>query len=204
MNYFKEVKLTETQIRKCKEFAQKSSTNHYAKRGQFNKDKIQDQISTGKMGEIVAYKTIKKEIPTIGKPDFKIYEAKNKTWDCDLIDSDNDIKILVKTQDCSSAVKYGQSWIFQYSNGKNRGGKDKSVFVSPEDNYYVCFVMMDVPDGVGRVLSVCSVKNLVSNQLFKDPICKKLVGIKKAIYYKDLVKHDLEDVIPNFPIKQTI
>lgn len=182
--------LTEEMIEKCSEFAKNSvgsSADKYARRNQFNIDKIMYDIKVGKLGEEGVYQKISQLYPDLSKPDYKIYDKKDKSWDSDLSDPIKHIKVGVKTQDIKSEVSYGRSWVFQYRAGKNYDS-DTGIFKNSDTNNFVCFVSVNLPKRVGEIRGIVKVQWLHEQNLFKPMKLKNLQNNKVAVYYEDLEK----------------
>lgn len=182
----------------CNKFAEKSvdsSVDHYEKRNQSNKANIKEQISIGKVGEFGAYFYLQGMISNISKPDLKIYNSENKSFDYDL--KSDKYNVHVKSQLMTTAYEFGLSWTFQYGN-KNSGHFDSHIF-NNDLNQHIILTLVH-PTFVD-VLSFCNVKVLHEYNLFKDPKVDKLKGIKKVIYYDDLIKIPTEKI---FEIKDPV
>lgn len=178
-------------ILKCREFANKStstSSDKYARRGQSNVEKINNDIMHGKIGEEIAYMHLSKIIKDLSKPDYNIYESKDKNWDTDLKGSN--IKIAVKTQDIQSEIHFSRSWVFQYGNGVY--DCDSEVFKKTENSQYVCFVSINIPKRIAKIRAILNVNWLHKNNMFKEMKNPKLRSNKLAVYYSDLEKYEKE------------
>jgi len=108
------------------DFAKKvSMTTNYSDCGQNNYNLKVYQHYVGKLGELAVWLYLR-DSHDITKPDFKIYNKNCKSWDSDL--KVNDTHISIKTQDITSAKRFGLSWTFQHI--KN-GRKDSSINHNP-------------------------------------------------------------------------
>ena len=108
------VVLSKYWIDKCRKFsidAVESSRDLYTYRGTTNINKIIEDIYIGKAGEVGAYKYLLQQGVVCSKPDFKIYDARRKSFDADL--NIPDMGVHVKSQGMDSAEKFGNSWLFQ-------------------------------------------------------------------------------------------
>lgn len=103
------IKITDNQRAKAEAFADaRTETSLYEKRGGFKRL----DILVGAVGELGAYKYFKKRgFTNMAKPDFKIYDKKNKSFDADL--SDGKRHFHVKAQSQVSIKRYGHSWLMQ-------------------------------------------------------------------------------------------
>lgn len=174
---------------KCAAFAKVSvdtSADKYAKRNQFNVAKIMDDIRNGKLAEEMVYQKISKIYPELSKPDYNIYEKKQKSWDPDLKEPNVPLRIAVKSQDIKSEIAFGRSWVFQGGIGK-KFDTDKGIFGEEDTNHYVCFVSLNVPKHSGTLRAIVKVKWLHDNGLFK-PMQLLHLSSKQAVYYEDLEK----------------
>lgn len=166
--------LTQSQIIKATEFANKIDTDFYATKNQKDKDKrINDQI-VGKLGEEIAYCYLKNDYK-VSCPDYEIYDKENKSWQPDLYTPD--FKIHVKSQSADSSERFGLSWTFATT--------DKEVFKADSTDYVV-FTQVNLLKRFGLVKSILKISTLHDNDLFKEPLLKKLVGHKKVIYINDI------------------
>jgi hypothetical protein len=178
--------ISEEVFDKCTKFAQdsvESSANKYARRNQWNVAKIMDDIRNGKIAEEMVYQKVSELYPNISKPDFNVYEKKNKSWDPDLTDPAVPVRIAVKSQDIKADLAYGRSWVFQFGNGKV--DCDTGIFGEKDDHHYVCFVSLNTPKRIGELRSMVKVSWLHEKELFK-PMKLKNLSSKLAVYYDDL------------------
>jgi len=81
----------------------KTNRDKYARRNQRNPEAIKFQIITGKLAEIA----VSELIPNCSKPDFRIYDTKNKSFDADL--TDEWYNYHVKSIETESATRFGIS-----------------------------------------------------------------------------------------------
>jgi hypothetical protein len=182
----KKIIFTPEDIKKCTEFSEQVDTSLYAKRNQWDANKRVIDSRIGKLGELVVYYNLIEKYPDITYPDFKIYPAKQKSWDFDLKSST--FNLHVKSQETLQGTKFGESWIFQVGNGKNRH-YDKEIFDRISPNQYVAFVKVNLLTKEGEVRAIVSLDMLHENKLFAPPVLEKLQKANKlAVYYKDLQK----------------
>lgn len=182
--------ISEDILNKCKDFAKNSvntSADKYAKRNQYDIEKIEKDIRNGKVGEEAVYGQLVSSYPELSLPDHNIYEKKDKSWDPDLKDSKSEIRIAVKSQDIDSAINFGESWVFQFGNGKY--DCDAGVFKETDPNHYVAFVSLNVPKRIGTIKAIVKIQWLHDNKLFKEMQKESLRGNKVAVYYDDLEKY---------------
>jgi len=177
------VKISKSDREKCEEFANESvdsSLNHYKRRGQVNRDKIIQDIVTGKLGEIAAHRLLRRNGIHARQPDFEIYDSRGKSFDSDLSWKDYDFHCKAQSQD--SASKYGISWILQYG-GNGHGHVDK-LFKrrSPHDFLIPSLVH---PDHV-EIFGVIKIDTLFEQNLIKLPKLKWFQDSKRAIYFDDV------------------
>lgn len=178
---------------KCEQFAQDSastSADKYARRNQFNLEKIKKDIRNGKIGEQGTYSVISQQYPNLSLPDYNIYSKQDKSWSPDLNDPSG-IRIAVKSQDIDSAINYGESWVFQFNNGANYDC-DTGVFKEKDDNHYVAFNALNVPKRFGTIRAIVKISWLHEKELFKEMKVHQLRGNKVAVYLDDLIKYEKE------------
>lgn len=173
---------------KCSNFAKASvdsSSDKYARRNQFNLEKIIQDIRNGKIGEEGVHSLLLEKLPNLNCPDHNIYEKFNKSWDPDLKDEKSNINIAVKSQNISSAIEFGESWVFQFNEGKNYDC-DTGIFKEIDDKHYVAFVALNVPKRKGEIKAIVKVQWLHDKKLFKAMQKQNLRGNKLAVYFDDL------------------
>jgi len=189
MDLNSKILISEEIFNKAKEFAEasvSSSADKYARRNQFDVEKIKQDIKVGRLGEEIVYQELVRYFPQLSKPDYNIYDANNKSWDPDLKDPILNIKFAVKTQDVRSDQEFGTSWVFQYNQNKNYDC-DKEIF-KETSNSFVCFVSLNSPRRYATIRSIVKTSWLHENNLFKNMKLEKLIGNKMAVYYDDLEK----------------
>jgi hypothetical protein len=173
---------------KCSNFAKASvdsSSDKYARRNQFNVEKIIQDIRNGKIGEEGVHSLLLEKLPNLNSPDHNIYDKFNKSWDPDLKDEKSNISIAVKSQNISSAIEFGESWVFQFNEGKNYDC-DNGIFKEIDDKHYVAFVALNVPKRKGEIKAIVKVQWLHDKKLFKAMQKQNLRGNKVAVYFDDL------------------
>ena len=176
---------------KCLTFAKSSvntSSDKYARRNQFDVEKIIKDIRNGKVGEEAVYEKISALYPQLSKPDHQIYDKKNKSWDPDLKDTASKMRLAVKSQDIESAIAFGESWVFQFNDGK-KYDCDTSIFGNTDDDHFVSFVSLNIPKRSGSIRALVKVSWLHQKKLFKEMKKQALRGNKVAVYYEDLEKY---------------
>ncbi len=177
---------------KCKKFAEdsvSSSADKYARRQQFDVEKIKKDIFNGKIGEQGTWNCLSEFYPQLSEPDYQIYSKHQKSWDVDLKDPSG-IKIAVKSQNIDSALSFGDSWVFQFGDGKK--DCDQEVFKNPNEDDYVAFNSLNVPKRFGNIMAIVSINWLHEKNLFKPMQLKKLQTNKLAVYLEDLLEFKKE------------
>jgi hypothetical protein len=176
---------------KCIQFAKASvhsSADKYARRNQFDVEKIVKDIRNGKIAEEITRAACLAKLPNLSEPDYNIYDKKNKSWDPDLKDADSGIRIAVKSQDIDSDINFGRSWVFQFGNG-GKYDCDSGIFGKEDNsNHYVSFVSLNTPKRKATIRAIVKVSWLHDNKLFKEMKKQNLRGNKLAVYYDDLEK----------------
>ena len=184
--------INDEMLNKCKQFAKDSvgtSTDKYANRNQFNIYKIIDDITNGKLAEEAVWQKVSQIYPNLSKPDYNIYDKKQKSWDPDLKDPSILLSVAVKSQEIKSEIAYGRSWVFQYREG-SRYDCDKGIFgqIDNNENRYVSFVTLNIPRRCGEIHAIVKVQWLHDNKLFKPMKKQSLQNNKIAVYFDDLEK----------------
>jgi len=149
-------------------------TTNYSDSNQFSIQKITDDHFISKIGE-EAVKIVFSKYANVKGPDYRIYQAKQKSWEEDLYIEH--LGLAVKTQKKTAAMRFGLSWTFQASTYR----RDK-ILNKPEA--WVCFVEYnDMTNGnICRVYPAFQIKELH----FKEPFLAKLKGHKLVVYATDL------------------
>lgn len=164
------ITLTASDLEKAEEFAElrfgdKGSKELYNQRGNFKKQ----DIVIGALAEIGAYKLLRKYNIKVNKPDFTIHEK--KSFDADLT---NGKKFFhVKGQGVSSALKYGESWLFQRS--------DKIV-KAPMTNHYVIPCVVDEIRRCVYIYGIISTSALHNHECFGECRVPRFRHTKLALY----------------------
>jgi hypothetical protein len=177
------IKITQRDIKKCEEFAHaqlETSKEQYARRNQRNLDKIVKDITTGKLGEIGAYRLLSSNGFNVSKPDFEIYAGRRKSFDADLCATE--FHGHCKSQNIDSADKYGISWILQYG-GRGYGHTDKLFKQRSKEDYLIPSL---VHEKEVEIFGIIPVDLLFERDLVKEPRVAWLADTKRAIYYEDL------------------
>lgn len=183
-------KFNEALVEQCKQFAQDSfgsSADQYARRGQDISKyyRFIIQLTNGKLGEELSYNTFVPYYPNLTRPDYQIYQKKDKSWEEDLIDKDSSIRIAVKTKDKRDADQWGPSWIFEKTDKKIFGNKldNKDLDV----NQYVCLTVVDQIGTKGIVLACVNLQWLHDNNLFEKPD-RDYLGTKLTVRFDSMIK----------------
>lgn len=185
-------------IETCLRFANASDREYYGRRNQHNNDVKRRQIYIGKLGELAASRYLRDVCPD-SVPDFAIYEAKKKSWNSDL--GCNSYHFHVKSMGVEQAKLYGLSWTFQFSNARGRGGKDAEIFAAEQsDRTFVVLVQVDLGKHEAEVITTIQARKLSEHNLFRDPKLDHLKGIKKVVYFEDLLKKNLVGLTDHLPI----
>jgi len=184
---FEDVIISDSLLEDISEFANSMDYSHYAShRGQPNVKKLADDNIMAKIAEWIVYDRFSGHIPDLSKPDMRIYEAHEKSWDPDLFSKQEGLTFLIKS--CQNIGSL--SWIIQRQNSSGKGGKDREFYENPRDNKIAVFVSVDVSGEVikGRIKTTVPTTFLDERRedLFAEPRIERLIGIKHAIYYADL------------------
>ena len=164
---------------KCRKFADaqlETSKDCYFYRGENRLSKMREDIIIGKLGEVAAYKYLQKRGYKPNKPDFSIYERRNKSFDADLT-TEEGFQVHVKSQGYDSLMRYGASWLLQ---------KSDKITTKPTDLDFI--LMVNIKQNVADIMGVVSVQDLVENGLFEEPKVHRYARTKRAIYF-DSIKH---------------
>lgn len=179
--------ISDDMFARCEQFAKDSvstSADKYARRNQFDVEKIKKDIRNGKLGEQGTHNVLLEHFPNLSEPDYKIYSKKDKSWDPDLSDPSG-LRVAVKSQDIDSAINYGESWVFQHRPNKTYDC-DLGIFKENNDNHYVAFNSLNVPKRIGFIKAIVKVSWLHEKSLFKEMKIPHLRGNKVAVYFSDL------------------
>lgn len=175
----KRIEVTSEIKQQSKEFAEnviETNVNQYARRNQGNRAKIINDIMVGKVAEFAVYQYYKSMGLDCTQPDTTVYEAKKKSFDADLIVSENlDLKhIHVKSQLLSSAKRYGASWMFQ---------KTDKLIEKPKEVDYIALCL--TPDSLDFVELQCILPASRITHLYALPKLPQLYS-KRALYWDDV------------------
>lgn len=160
----------------------------YARRKQTNRAKIVSQIFSGKIAELGVYLAFTTHNLSVSKPDFQVYEAKEKSYDSDLQLTVGEvvIPIHIKSMEAKTARKYGLSWTFQ----KGRGGTDAEVFFKKSGGLMTfCEVSEDEENYFVELKFILQLSELQEKkELFKEPVVWQLRNSKRVVYASDLAE----------------
>lgn len=161
-----------------------------------NATKYHDDCYWGKCGEFIAATFFfKKGFPQVD-PDTKIYtNVKDKMYDADLLFGQEDEGYPdcgVKT--CTEKTlgfmesytgERQMTWTFQYSDKNQHSGIDR-LFNETEIPEPILFVYVDRTFMSASVVASAPWSKV--HPLLKDPVVPKLKGLKKCLYFDDLVE----------------
>ena len=162
---------------KIREFAEKrisGSKGLYNYRGPSSDSKMIDDIVIGTAGEYAVYNLLREQGRKCSKPDLKIYKARRKSFDQDLLSEG--VKIHVKSQSLESEKKYGKSFLFQRS--------DKLIS-TPEANEFLAFTNVNLSTMEVEVLGFVNAKTMVELDLIGECKVPWFQKTKVAIYLED-------------------
>ncbi len=169
------VKLDDAVILRARQFAESViDTVDYRDSNQPFREKVQLDHFISKIGEEAVGNVFRQYGCEVTGPDYRIYDGKQKSWDCDLrIDG---IGLAVKTQSASAAKKYGLSWTFQDA------PKRRDIILDQPDAW-VCFVLCDDFNSHNCVVyPVLQIHQLS----FRPPRLAHLHGKKQVVYSDDI------------------
>ena len=119
------------------------------------------------------------------KLDLEIRNGTKKGWQIDLPFKEKNLlypNVHVKT--CCELWGGDYSWTFQFSNKNGIGGHDP-IFNGPDDDL-ISFVY--IPEMYNNVVIIKSILPWgIAKKYLKNPVLFKYHGIKKCIYFKDLL-----------------
>lgn len=194
------ISLNKEIVATCLDFAEqkKKYNNRYIANRNADPYKIFHQDSYSKACEFAASSFLENLGLKKMEVDTKIYSSFNKNWDSDLGKS---ISVKSTSLDMSGFVKRGtngessESWTFQYADKFGTGGCDGNIFSIPpeiQSKKYVIFTTIENEEIKENTLvyirGLVRLKHLHDCEMFKDPIARKLQGIKKNVYDSDLKK----------------
>lgn len=178
------IKLTQDEYDTCYDFSEKvveTNLDCYARRQQFDRDKIVDDIIVGKLAEVACRKLLIARGMVPNDVDFAIYGKKKKSFDSDLIarvGEGNEWRFHVKCMKEGTASRFGLSWSFQV--------QDSLVTCAAENDYLMLCQLNDY--FTVDVKTVTLARNV--SGCWKDPKLARLFGIKKVLYWSDLEQLD--------------
>jgi hypothetical protein len=156
----------------CKNFAENcywTNAPEYERRNQNNPEKIKQDIAYGKMAEFgVYFMLLEKGMKHITIPDTNIYNHKSKNFEADL--KCEGFSFHIKTQTLKSALRFGQSWMFQK--------KDPIVTTPRSYEYFIGTQLNEDGFEVNILLS-----KPATELKFEDPVLEKL-KTKTCVYLK--------------------
>lgn len=164
----------------CRDFAEKEyETTKFqrARRNQNNKERIIEQTIVGKIGEFAVMFCLLDQNHQVSSPDMEI--TTNKSFDADLVW--NNRPLHVKSQSVQSSSRFGVSWTFQ-KGGWGGGHTDPLTQKVLDEDVVFCHVDNKKCKIYGP-FPWSKVKGLL-----RDPVVKRLRGIKQCVYLEDLIK----------------
>ena len=167
------IKLTKYDRNRAEKFAdeREKDTDLYKRRGNFKRE----DIVTGALGEIAAYKLLREYDFKINKPDFKIYEKSKKSFDADLVDATRHFHI--KSQNKESVIKYTKSWILQ---------REDKLLTKEQKGHYVIPCIVDLETNEVEILCVTNIETIKKNHMIGELKIPWLQKYKVALYWDDL------------------
>lgn len=178
------IELDDKTVEKCAIFAGEcveTNIDEYKRRRQFNKTKIIGDIKTGKIAECAAFSFFQNNGFNVVEPDFKIYTARKKNFNSDIIASKSNKEWLihVKSQRIEQSEKYGISWMFQ---------KQDKLITKPKslDVLFLCLVKAHTVDVIG----IHKAKDITD--IYGEPKLTYLTS-KAALYYEDINRKNFEN-----------
>lgn len=169
-----EIKVGKADRRKAEAFADARVNENqalYQARGGFKRD----DILTGALAELAAYKLLRSYGFKISRPDFKIYERGQKSFDADLQSETK--KFHVKGQTKKSAKIYGNSWLMQRSDPLVKGAQLNNYIIPTE----VCLETNTV-----KIFGITSFTALHNFGCFGDCKLERFNRTKTAIYLESI------------------
>jgi len=167
------INITDREMGIIEEFAdaRSNSSGHYKSRGGFKRG----DLIAGAMGELAVYKLLKKNGHDLAKPDFTIYETRNKSFDADLRLGKK--RIHVKSQTKDSANRYGRSWLMQ---------RHDPIFKGSGVNHYMVCTEVDQDTQEVEVLGFFPVSTIINKGLIGECKVPMFRMSKVAIYFDQL------------------
>lgn len=167
------INITEKERQVCEEFADArlESAGLYKRRGGFK----EEDIIAGAMGEIAAYKVLKKAGHDLRKPDFEIYNTRDKSYDADLRIKKK--RFHVKSQTKQSANRYGKSWLCQ---------RHDPLFKGSGYNHYMVPTVVDLEKNEVEVLGFFPMASVITKGCIGECKVPSFRATKVAIYFDSL------------------
>lgn len=165
------------------------SVLYYKEKRNTNTKKAAEDIFLGKKSEFLTLLGLHKiyGFPLV-KPDMEIRVGCNKGWEKDLAFRKKDATFPnVHVKSCSRGTyNYcnDYSWTFQYSNNDGNFGRD-DIFNDANPDL-VALVFLETPQSKEGIIKAI-LPWVIIRQYLKDPKKKSLIGLKKCLYYKDLL-----------------
>lgn len=165
----------------------KQSTSYYTQNRNVKADKAAEDIFLGKKAEFFVCIALNRyyNIPYI-EPDLEIRKGNKKGWGADIPLADHGYPDMHVKSCSAKTFKYCKdfSWTFQYSNNTGKSGKDK--LFKDEKNDLISLVYLAMPTtNQGTIKAILNWKTVQEN--LKDPLKPTLIGLKKCLYYQDLI-----------------
>lgn len=167
------IKITNTERKTVEEFADArlGSTGLYKARGGFKRE----DLIAGALGEIAAYKVLKKAGHELAKPDFTIYKKGEKSYDADLRIKNK--RFHVKSQTKKSADTYGPSWLMQ---------RHDPLFKGTGYNHYMVPSVVDIEKNEVEVLGYFPMYSVLGKGCVGECKVPMFRRTKVAIYFSVL------------------
>ncbi len=178
---------------KIKKFAEqlseeKQSSGYYITRRAANPRTVFLNLIGGKKAEFIAAQALHEiyKFPLI-EPDLEVRRGKSKGWECDLPYPKPFPPVHVKLCTASTQRFAGQcSWTFQLANANGYKGQDNLFNLSGECPDFVALMYMEKElSAEGELMFFLPWVHIVD--YLRDPVKESLRGLKKCIYYKDLI-----------------
>lgn len=160
-------------IKLCQNFAENcywTNAPEYERRNQNNPDKIKQDIAFGKIAEFgVYYILLEKGMKHITIPDTNVYNHKSKSFEADL--KCEGFGFHIKTQTLKSALRFGESWMFQ---------KKDPLVINPKSYDYFIGTQLNESNFEVKIL----LSKPATELKFEDPVLEKL-KTKTCLYLKN-------------------
>lgn len=148
-------------------------TKEYKRRGAFKRE----DILVGALGEIAVAKYLQALGFAVNDPDFSIYDAKSKSFDCDLTDGKR--LFHVKSQSKKSAKMYGESWLLQ---------RRDPLVNKPTIKDYIIPCVVDLETNTATLYGVMSFRAIVKNNGVGECKVHQLRHSKVALYLESMAE----------------